>query len=433
MDMYTMNANFVADDVVDEFISAIWTERYAAAGELQLVTAPTPTLIDKLAEGTFVGLRGSTEIMRIHTQSIEKHTLTIVGSSLVQFFDERLFWNKNPASSPAAEERVKDLEKTGKVGKIISDAVDAMVINTVPFSGTGFTEANLQWEADEIPFLELGDIDLSGADEKVTITVGPLYTAIQQVAAKFGVGFQLYLEYGTLEGYLLKFRTYRGQNRTTVNSNKTGTGTFPNNVTDPPADVSWGKQLVRLVPDMDSLSDVKEIRSIAFHKNVAYVYYKGKISVHYEDPAAIPTGWDRRVLMVNAEGEPPMRKPHAPMRPLGMFGGSSGGAGGGGSSGGAMVGWVNSRFANTGYTDSAEILAFREQQAKDALANHNYVKAVDGQTSPHNDYKFGKDYGLGDLIELQGLTGTLSKARVTEYIRSQDRTGEREYPTISVI
>jgi hypothetical protein len=80
-----------------------------------------------------------------------------------------------------------------------------------------------------------------------------------------------------------------------------------------------------------------------------------------------------------------------------------------------------------------EITAFRNQNAADAFANHNYVLAIDGQTSPISDYKFGTDYGLGDIIELEGITGAISKARVTEFIRSQDQTGERSYPTISVL
>jgi hypothetical protein len=93
-------------------------------------------------------------------------------------------------------------------------------------------------------------------------------------------------------------------------------------------------------------------------------------------------------------------------------------------------------FRNT-YTqtvvDANDITAFRIQNAKDALANHNYIRAIDGQSSPTSDYKFGVHYGLGDIIELEGLTGLISKARVTEYIRSQDKTGEKEYPTISVL
>ena len=36
-----MTNNFLAEDIVDEFISAIWTERYSSCGEIQLVVPAT--------------------------------------------------------------------------------------------------------------------------------------------------------------------------------------------------------------------------------------------------------------------------------------------------------------------------------------------------------------------------------------------------------
>jgi hypothetical protein len=75
-----------------------------------------------------------------------------------------------------------------------------------------------------------------------------------------------------------------------------------------------------------------------------------------------------------------------------------------------------------------------DQKAKDALANNNYVKLADGEVVPELTYTLGLDYGLGDIIELRNEDQTLSqKARITEIIRSQDDTGERAYPTLSVI
>lgn len=410
-----MNEFFVAQDVVDEFISAIWTERYSVCGEVQLVTAATPFMREKLAEGTFLGLRGSKEVMQLETQSIEKNQLTVIGKTLTRFLDERPFWKANPAVT-GADDAIADYTVTDKVGQAIADVVEDMVIDTTPITGT-YAASNLDnLEDNEIPYLELGEVDISGDDERMTFVIGPLYTAISQVATQFGVGIQMYLEYGTVEtGYLLKFRVYRGENRTTILSNKPDGITAPFNVEDPPAAVDWGSQLVRLVPDVDSLSDLKEIRSIAFYKNVAYVYYKGDISIHYEDPLNIPEGFDRRILIVNAEGEPVGRKVtyQTPQR--------------------YRYGMGPGYQTYVAPPTLLEIAAWRAQQAKDALANNNYIKAVDAQTSPDNTYKFGVDYGLGDIVELQGLTGIYSKARITEYIRSQDRTGEREYPTISVL
>jgi hypothetical protein len=404
MDLYTMNENFIAMDVVDEFVSAIWTERYSGYGETSLTVAATGDSIDKLKEGTFLGLRGSKEVMEIETQSIENYTLTVAGKSLVNFLDQRPFWAANPDSA-AADERVVDFTTTGKPGQVIADAVEDMVINTSGFA-SGWDPADLEWEDEEIPGLSLGDVDISGDDEQITINIGPLYAAISDVARKYGVGISLYLESANIEtGYVLKFKTYRGEDRTSDQEIN---------------------PLIRLQPDLESLSDLKELTSLAAYKNTVYVYYKGITTVHYEDPLDIPVGFARRVIVTTPEDEPIGRKP-AYQGPTGIS--LSLPAQGQKPTPGVGYGFTRPIVVGAGAPDAA----FREQHAKDVLANNNYIRSVDGQTSPDNEFKFNVDYGLGDLIELEGITGNIAKARVTEYVRSQDQAGEREYPTISVV
>ena len=389
MDLYTLTDTFLAKDVVDEYISAIWTERYSSAGEVQLVVPATFGSIEKLKEGTFLALRGSQEIMMLETQSIEDRKLTVVGNTLPMFLNERMAWFRNLASAPPVTERVVDFTADDMPpGQFISEIVNLMVIDPSPFTGT-FIDANIDWEFEVIPHLTLGDVDTSGEDKELTAVVGPLYDSIKQVAEKEGVGISLYLESADpIAGYSLKFKTYRGKDLTSDQD------VYP---------------LVRLVPDMDSLSDVKEVRSINGYKNVVYVYYKGKTYKRLAEPELPePEGFARRILVTDAENEPVGHK----------------------VSGGVMG---QSSYYNYTVVDAEDLAAFIDQNARDALANHNYIRAIDGQTSPNNDYQYGVHYNLGDTIELEGITGTISKARVTEFIRSEDQEGEKQYPTISVI
>ena len=386
-----MNENFISESIVDQYISAIWTERYSTHGDIQLVTAATPTLIEQLAEGTFVGLRGTPEVMQLETQNIEKNVLTVQGKSLVNFLDQRLMWKANP-DDDAPEVRIKDYVVNDKVGQAIADVVESMVIDTASMGGL-YADANLEWNTDEIEFLELGAVDVSGDDEDITFVTGPLYQSISQVAHQFGIGISLYLESSDIDaGYVLKFKTYTGEDRTSD---------------------SLTNDLIRLMPELDSLSDIKELRSIQTYKNTVYVYFDGEVTVHYEDPLNIQEGFNRRILVVDAENESIGRKPGPTTKTLGYG--------------------MSSIFSWTVPPDPLAILAWREEHAQDALANNNYIRAIDGQTSPENEFKYGVDYGLGDIIELEGLSGNIVKARITEYIRSQDKTGEREYPTISVV
>lgn len=397
MDLYTMNENFIADKVVDEFQSAIWTERYSAAGEVQLVVPGSPYYLDMLKEGTYLGLVGSKEVMELKTDSLENGLLTVVGKSLIKFLDERIHWPKTDDPSQPVGDYTTATGADIKLGPLLADRVDKMVIHPTPFPVTvPWNKLNLDWEADKIPFLELGAVDDGGEAKRRTVPVGPLYSVMQPLAEQDGLGITLYLDSADAEvGYVLKFASYRGQDRTSGQT---------------------ANKLVRLTPNMETLTGLKEIKSIDGYKNVVYVVYKNEISIHYEDPNNIPSGLNRRVMVRDAEGEPIGTTIKADNSYIindwrGYYGGS---------------------YTRTVVTD-ADILKFREQQARDALANNNYIRAVDGQVSQSNEYTFGVDYGMGDILELEGLTGVLQKARVTEYIRAQDATGEREYPTLSVI
>lgn len=391
MDLYTLTDQFLAKDVVDEFVSAIWTERYSDKGDVQLVVPATSENLEKLKDGTFLALRGTKEVMELQTMSIEDRMATIVGHTLDGFLDNRLVWFKNPNYDDGDENSplVVDYSELNTAGEFLANVVEMMVITPGP-AWTGdwaLADLNLPYEA--IANLELGLVDTSGTAKRFTIPTGPLYSGLEQLARQEGLGFSLYLDVADeVTGYVLKFTTYRGFDHTSD-------GAYP---------------LVRLTPDMDSLSEIKEIRSRANWKNVCYVWYKNEISKHLADPAAPePEGFERRVMVVDAEGEPVGRKV--------VY------------NSGSLYGGTWTRYV----IGAGEIAAFRAQNAKDALAMHNYVLAIDGQTSPINDYKYGIDYGLGDIIELEGITGAISKARVTEYIRSQDKNGAKEYPTISVL
>jgi hypothetical protein len=399
MDLYTLTDTFLAKDPVDEFVSAIWTERYSTAGEVQLVVPATKEYIDGLADGTFLALRGSDEVMILENQSIENGLMTVTGSDLLTFLNQRWAWyptSESPLPDDPSQFIADYTEIAALPGQFIANVVLKMVIAPLPMSTPGagaatFTQFNLDWDNERIDRLSLGAVDTTGTPKRITIPIGPIYDGIAQIAASEGLGISLYLESADrLAGYSLKFTTYRGVDHTMD-------GTAP---------------LVRLTPDLDSIQDLKEVRSIQLFKNVVYVFYAGSVTKHLLDPTQPePTGFDRRVLIRNAEGEPVGHTAQTAYY-----------------TGGQMV---------QSYTrivvGPADVAAFREQNAKDAFANHNYIQAIDGESSPISDYIYGVHYGLGDVIELEGLTGTISKARVTEFIRSQDKSGEKSYPTISVI
>ena len=81
----------------------------------------------------------------------------------------------------------------------------------------------------------------------------------------------------------------------------------------------------------------------------------------------------------------------------------------------------------------ANLVNILNSRAYDALTTNHFVKAVDGEIVPENQFQYGIHYNLGDIIEVEGNSGIVQTARITEYIRSQDPAGEKAYPTVSMI
>lgn len=217
---------------------------------------------------------------------------------------------------------------------------------------------------------------VSGSGLNFDVPWGNLFDAVKNIADADNLGFTMYPPNITDGTGSLSFKAYRGLDRTSSQSTN---------------------GVVIFDPAMDTLSSVNELRSISGYKNVAWVWpanisAQTQVGVAYAPGAQLLTGFQRRTLMVDASDIDAATYP------------------------------------------AANLQSALAAKGRDALANNNYVKTVDGTVVPQGPYTYGTDYNLGDVIELRGVTGGASqKARITEYIRAQDSTGESAYPTLQVV
>lgn len=69
-----------------------------------------------------------------------------------------------------------------------------------------------------------------------------------------------------------------------------------------------------------------------------------------------------------------------------------------------------------------------------ALAEASETAIFDGNINPDlNPYTYGVHYNLGDIVRVHGDYGLDEIARVTEYIRTEDATGQKAFPTLETI
>lgn len=77
--------------------------------------------------------------------------------------------------------------------------------------------------------------------------------------------------------------------------------------------------------------------------------------------------------------------------------------------------------------------AVRRTRALNELYKFNATALFDGQIAQQVASSFNKDYFLGDIIRLDGEYGLSEFVRVAEFIRSDDATGSKAYPTFQVV
>lgn len=119
--------------------------------------------------------------------------------------------------------------------------------------------------------------------------------------------------------------------------------------------------------------------------DVAYILAKAS-SAKLNKRTTVPTGLNRRVILVDA--------------------------------------------TTSGMSDDAALRA----QGEISLAAARETAIFDGAINQDlSTYTYGVDYGLGDIVRLVGDYGIDQKARVTEYIRAEDKTGYKAYPTLTTI
>lgn len=364
MEGYTLTRDFKRDQVIDAFDSFIWTERYYGDSEIEIVAPATSANIALLSEGKFVELDGASEIMILETHNVSKEgKLKVTGISLLKWLNSR------PIRQTAAhEDRYWNLEGF-TAGQTLWKVLNDTNVST-PFGV--LTPANWQ-----IPNVILDSEDGSGSTISVAVPYGPLFDALYQIATTYNVGMTLYLQRSGSSWNLL-FRSYTGTDRTSDQS---------------------AVPAVRFSQEMDSLTDVEELRSISNYATDVYSYVPSNPGGLASVPGVATVGsagmnpFDIRVVMIFAED-------------------------------------ITTDLVGT---DPVVMQNLLNQRAEAALAAHSYFVAVDGEIVPTTEFKYGRDYGLGDIVEFVGYSGIIQSARITEYIRSHDETGEKAYPTVTAI
>jgi len=276
MEFYTLNDLLQKDVLIQGFGSFIWTERYFAYGDFQIVTQSTYISRTLLSPGTFITRQGSQYVMVVDTVSDDTtddgtRNLTITGKALEALFMDRV-------AMPAVTDTTTQPNwvLTGTPGNIIRYMFNQICVSCVLD------------EHDTVPFYTFGTLNPAGSipepADSVTITLQPdtLYNSIVNICTAYNIGFRLVRN---AENSQIFFEVYMGNDLTTEQT-----------ILAP----------VVFDPNMDTLQDMSILTSTASLKTVAYVYAENGSTIVLSpnsDPDAYDVG--RRVLLINSANSDP--------------------------------------------------------------------------------------------------------------------------------
>lgn len=425
MELYTLGPDFQPLNIVENYSSLIWTERYSKNGDFQISSSEIGHLTSLLPRETYVTLRDSTVPMIVETHKLvkplrAKPEVVITGRSLETVLDRRGSVNQLLPSTIRTAwmiDAVKESDAAYLAMRIVLGDIARTQGSTTVLP---VTPAAVDPVRDPIPELNLVlpadyvDIIIAGVWNSATA-----YTTGQQVryigfvwqAARNNTNVppsssvpadwtKLY----AWQSYEIKpqnlyttvvelinasrrgikaVRPISGESQVDIEiyngANLTGEGDTgdPNNV-------------VVIDARFDQIDNATYLLSQQGSTNIGYVYGANGAQVVYKntyaDPGDEPSGLQRRVLILDESSD-----------------------------------------STTTTTD------IRKTRGLIELYKYNATAFFDGEVAKQIAAGYNRDYFLGDILKLVGELGLEQNVRVAEFIRTEDSSGEKAFPTFEAV
>lgn len=384
MDVFILDALLRPIDIVDEYISCIWTERYADKGDFELVTLSTSANRRRFVPDTMISIHDSKRIMRVH--KIEEKddedngtTLTIKGYDLSFMLQQRVSASKEGVAHDGMLLSVSYFNGLTPI-EVINEMVWRICVptsgwqisagDTIPFLNDNVLAPGSLYPTSNIP--EPAPTGILWEQK-----IASLYSAITDVCKAYDLGFRLYKDPSASKLY---FEAYNGIDRTSSQT------VFPP---------------VIFSSDMTNLQNTTEYQDNEAHYNVVIAVYEYKNPVEGDTPETLTIhemvsdpdlafssgGFDQKTKFISVS-----------QLPEGV--------------------------------DLAGAPAYLIQLATEELNRARPTDVYDGEIDQNSDFVYERDYFLGDIVEVQGNNGGGALMRVVEQIIKYDSNGKSSYPSL---
>lgn len=356
MEPVILNSNFEVTDIVDYYISFIWTDRYSKCGDFELYLPATTENIDKFHIDYYMKLKGTNTVMIIETietvsNSEDGDKLKVTGRSLESILDRRVIWGRkfyNGKMQDAVENMLTEAfinpsDPDRKVDNFVFQKADAS-------SGIADIDIHAQYFGDNI------------------------YDVITHLCEQSHIGFSITLD----ESNKFIFQLYKGVNRTYSQS---------------------VNHYVIFSPKYENLVSTNYIVSYKDLKNVSFVGGEGDGAQKKTTSYGSGTGLNRRELYTDASS--------------------------------LSQSYTDENGAEQKLSDDDYINQLKNKGKSAVLTTSNTV-SFEGELAPNITQSIlGKDYFLGDLVQIVNENNREGETRITEVVHSQSSSQIEIYPTFS--
>ena len=175
MDIFVLNQNFETIDIIDNYESLIWTDRYSAYGDFELYIPMQVSLLESLKKDNYLYINDSEHVMiiedfEITTDAEVGSRLTVTGRSLESILERRIVWGQKTYS--------------GTVHAIIKSMITDAIISPEISSR----------KIDNFVFQDSSDESVNGESIDLQFTGDNLYEAVSLLCQLVGAGFRITLD-----------------------------------------------------------------------------------------------------------------------------------------------------------------------------------------------------------------------------------------------
>lgn len=371
MDIFILDALLRQIDVVDEYISFIWTERWSSIGDFELVTIATPSNKYRFVPDTKLSITQSKRVMIVETveetDDVENGSiLKVKGRCLNSLIQKRVAARVSPITSLI-------LNTWDTYGFSPMELLD-LYFFSICYDGelsTGDIIPFVQLSGSLYPAENIPDPYPSGIE--YSLKPKDLYAALREICDAYDIGFRFYRDPNASKLY---FEPTMGSDRTMAQTD------FPP---------------VTFSQDMANLIDTTEFTDYSNYYNAVQVIYFYKDDL---DNDVTISEFVKAAELDFSEGGFDQK----------------------------------TKFLSVTQIPEDMLLvdvpAYLIKLGQEELGRSRPVNLYDGEVAKNSLYVYEVDYNLGDIVEVRGNDGGTAYMRVVEQIFKCDSAGEAAYPSL---